>query len=138
MLLSHEACLKYSDQIAFAINVLSYYWMTTTTIKRGKANDQSIWGVVGASLARELTRWRVRVVVLDRAAELPSGASRANSSMIHGGFDDSPNTLKARFCPEGNRMYHALKDELDFHLDECGSYVCAFDDKDIVIVKIMI
>lgn len=88
-------------------------------------------GVVGASLARELTRWRVRVVVLDRAAELPSGASRANSSMIHGGFDDSPNTLKARFCPEGNRMYHALKDELDFHLDECGSYVCAFDDKDM-------
>ena len=51
--------------------------------------------------------------------------------MIYGGFDDPPNTLKARFCPERNRMYHALKDELDFHLDECGSYVCAFDDKDM-------
>lgn len=88
-------------------------------------------GVTGASLARELTRWKLRVAVLDRAAELPSGASRANSSMIHGGFDDEPGTLKARLCAEGNRMYHGLKDELDFRLVECGSYVCAFDDGDM-------
>ena len=50
--------------------------------------------------------------------------------MIHGGFDDKPGSVKARFSGKGNRLYHELKDVLDFHLDECGSYVCAFDEKD--------
>lgn len=88
-------------------------------------------GIVGACLARELSRWDVRIAVLDAASELPAGASRANSSMIHGGFDDAPGTVKARFCVPGNRMWHALKDELDFHLDEHGSYVCAFGEEDV-------
>lgn len=87
-------------------------------------------GIIGASLARELSRHELRIAVLDKAAELPAGASRANSSMIHGGFDDKPGSVKARFSGKGNRLYHELKDVLDFHLDECGSYVCAFDEKD--------
>ncbi len=87
-------------------------------------------GIIGASLARELSRHKLRIVVLDKAAELPAGASRANSSMIHGGFDDRPGSVKARFSGRGNRMYHELKDVLDFHLNECGSYVCAFDERD--------
>lgn len=85
-------------------------------------------GIVGSTIARELSRFCVRVAVLDKAAEIPSGASRANSSMIHGGFDDTPGTVKAGFVAEGNRLYHELHEELDFHLDECGSYVCAFDE----------
>lgn len=88
-------------------------------------------GVIGASLARELSRFKINIAVIDKASELPSGASRANSSMIHGGFDDKPGTVKAKFCVKGNAMYHVLKDELDFHVDECGSYVCAFSDKEI-------
>ena len=47
-------------------------------------------GIIGSTIARELSRFCVRVAVLDKAAEIPSGASRANSSMIHGGFDDVP------------------------------------------------
>ena len=88
-------------------------------------------GVIGASIARELSRFKINIAVLDKASELPSGASRANSSMIHGGFDDKPGTVKAKFCVKGNSMYHVLKDELDFHVDECGSYVCAFSNKEI-------
>jgi glycerol-3-phosphate dehydrogenase len=45
--------------------------------------------------------------------------------MIHGGFDDEPGSVKAKFCPKGNRMYHSLHEELDFKLREFGSYVCA-------------
>lgn len=86
-------------------------------------------GVIGASLARELARWKLKIAVLDKASELPAGASRANSSMIHGGFDDKPGSVKAKFCVEGNKMYHTLKDELDFHVEECGSYVCAFNNE---------
>ncbi|MBQ7221103.1 MAG: NAD(P)/FAD-dependent oxidoreductase [Synergistaceae bacterium] len=87
-------------------------------------------GITGASIARELSKYKLRIAVLDKASELPAGASRANSSMIHGGFDDKPGTVKAKFCVPGNKMWHKLKDELDVHLDECGSYVCAFSDEE--------
>ena len=88
-------------------------------------------GIVGSSIARELSRYKLRIAVIDKASELPAGASRANSSMVHGGFDDHPGTVKAKFCVPGNRLWHKLKDELDVHLDECGSYVCAFSDEEI-------
>jgi len=82
-------------------------------------------GIVGATIARELSRYALRTAVLERAPDIPFGASRANSSMIHGGFDDVPGTAKAKFCPKGNRMYRSLHEELDFKLKECGSFVCA-------------
>jgi glycerol-3-phosphate dehydrogenase len=82
-------------------------------------------GIVGATIARELSRYTIKTAVLERASDIPFGASRANSSMIHGGFDDEPGSAKARFCPKGNRMYHKLHEELDFKLREFGSFVCA-------------
>ena len=88
-------------------------------------------GVTGSAIARELSRYKLKIAVLDKASELPSGASRANSSMLHGGFDDEPGTVKSKFCVAGNKLWHKLKDELDVHLDECGSYVCAFNDKEV-------
>ena len=88
-------------------------------------------GIVGASIARELSRYKLKIAVIDKASELPAGASRANSSMIHGGFDDKPGSVKAKFCVPGNKLWHKLKDELDVHLDECGSYVCAFSDEEV-------
>ncbi len=95
-------------------------------------------GIVGASIARELSKYKLRIAVLDKASELPSGASRANSSMIHGGFDDKPGSMKARLCVPGNKKWHKLKDELDVHLDECGSYVCAFNDEEIKHLELLL
>ncbi|QTX32832.1 NAD(P)/FAD-dependent oxidoreductase [Aminithiophilus ramosus] len=88
-------------------------------------------GIVGATLARELSAYALRVAVVDKAADIPSGASRANSAMIHAGYDDQPGTIKADFCPRGNRLYRELADPLDFTLRECGSYVCGFDSQDL-------
>ena len=88
-------------------------------------------GITGASIARELSKYKLQIAVIDKASELPSGASRANSSMIHGGFDDKPGTMKAKFCVPGNKLWHKLKDELDVHINECGSYVCAFNDDEV-------
>ena len=88
-------------------------------------------GITGASIARELSKYKLNIAVIDKASELPAGASRANSSMIHGGFDDKPGTMKAKFCVPGNKLWHKLKDELDVHLDECGSFVCAFNQDEI-------
>jgi glycerol-3-phosphate dehydrogenase len=45
--------------------------------------------------------------------------------MIHGGFDDEPGSVKAKFCPKGNKLYHDLHEELDFKLRDFGSFVCA-------------
>lgn len=88
-------------------------------------------GITGASIARELSKYKLKIAVIDKASELPAGASRANSSMIHGGFDDKPGTMKAKFCVPGNKLWHKLKSELDVHLNECGSYVCAFNDDEV-------
>lgn len=95
-------------------------------------------GITGASIARELSKYKLKIAVLDKASELPSGASRANSSMIHGGFDDKPGTMKAKFCVPGNKLWHKLKDELDVHLDECGSYVCAFTDDEVKHLELLL
>lgn len=88
-------------------------------------------GIIGATLARELSAYQLRVAVLDKASDIPSGASRANSAMIHAGYDDKPGSVKAGFCPAGNRRYHELAETLDFTLSECGSYVCGFEDRDL-------
>jgi glycerol-3-phosphate dehydrogenase len=87
-------------------------------------------GISGGTIARELSRYSLRTAVLERASDIPYGSSRANSSMVHGGFDDKPGTEKAKFCPEGNRMYHALHEELDFKFKKCGSFVCAIGPED--------
>jgi glycerol-3-phosphate dehydrogenase len=87
-------------------------------------------GISGSTLARELSRYSLRTAVLERASDVPYGSSRANSSMVHGGFDDKPGTMKARFCPAGNKLYHALHEELDFKLKKCGSFVCALGPED--------
>jgi glycerol-3-phosphate dehydrogenase len=82
-------------------------------------------GITGGTIARELSKYTLKAAVMERASDIPFGSSRANSSMIHGGFDDKPGTLKARFCPAGNKMYKVLHEELDFKYRACGSYVCA-------------
>lgn len=88
-------------------------------------------GIIGATLARELSAYALKIAVIDKAADIPSGASRANSAMIHAGYDDQPGTIKAYFCPDGNRRYRELAATLDFTLRECGSHVCGFDDEDL-------
>jgi glycerol-3-phosphate dehydrogenase len=87
-------------------------------------------GISGGTIARELSRYTLKAAVIERAPDIPFGSSRANSSMIHGGFDDKPGTMKARFCPAGNRMYQTLHEELDFKFRKCGSYVCAIGEEE--------
>ena len=87
-------------------------------------------GIIGATLARELSAYDMRVAVLDKASDIPSGASRANSAMVHAGYDDKPGTVKASFVAKGNKRYHELAGTLDFTLRECGSYVCGFEEAD--------
>ena len=87
-------------------------------------------GVTGCAVARELSRWNLRVCVAEREEDVCSGTSKANSAIVHAGFDAAPGSLKARFNVEGNRMMEELSRELDFEFKRNGSLVLSFDPAD--------
>ena len=87
-------------------------------------------GVVGCAIARELTRWKLDVCMVDRASDVAALTTRANSGIVHAGFDAKHGSLKARYNVEGSRMYAALADELGFSYRNNGSLVLAFTDEE--------
>lgn len=86
-------------------------------------------GVIGSAIARELSRHDRKVVVLERASDVCEGTSKANSGIVHAGYDAEPGTWKARFNVEGNRMMERLSEELDFPFRRNGSLVLSFDEE---------
>lgn len=87
-------------------------------------------GVVGAMVSRELTRLGQKVVLLEKANDVAVGASRANSGIVHAGFDAKEGTLKARFNVEGSKMMQEVCREMGVSYDPCGSIVAGFDEDD--------
>lgn len=87
-------------------------------------------GVTGCAIARELSRYELRTVVLEKEEDVCSGTSKANSAIVHAGFDAVPGTMKARFNVEGNRMMGQLSEDLDFEFKRNGSMVLCFDKAD--------
>ena len=85
-------------------------------------------GVIGCSVARELSRLQLRTVVLEKGSDVASGSSKANSGIVHGGYDCKPGTLKARFNVLGNKMFDRLSNTLDFPFARIGSIVLAFHE----------
>ncbi len=62
-------------------------------------------GVVGCAIARQLSRYKVRVAVLEAGADVAMGASRANSAIVHAGYDCKPGTNMARVNVAGNALF---------------------------------
>lgn len=87
-------------------------------------------GVTGAAIARELSAYKRKIAVLERAADICEGASKANSGIVHAGHDAKPGTLKARFNISGNRMMKQLSEKLDFPFRQNGTMVLCFGDGD--------
>ena len=87
-------------------------------------------GVVGCALARELSRCSASVAVLDRGWDVAEGASKANSGIVHAGYDAVPGTLKAKYNVEGANMYLALCESLGVPYARCGALVVGFSDED--------
>ena len=88
-------------------------------------------GVVGCCIARELCRFAVRVVVLEAGDDIACGATRANSGIVHAGFDPQPGTLKARYNALGSALYPRWASELGFGYYRNGSMVAAFSDEEL-------
>jgi glycerol-3-phosphate dehydrogenase len=85
-------------------------------------------GVVGALTARELARYDLKVLVLEREPDAAMGATKANSAIVHGGFAEGPETLKGRLCIAGRRLFSRLEEELAFGFRPIGSLVVSFQD----------
>ncbi len=85
-------------------------------------------GVTGSAVARELSRYDLEIVVLEKESDVCEGTSKANSGIVHSGYDAKPGTYKARFNVEGNRLIHELSKELDFPFKENGSLVLALEE----------
>ena len=87
-------------------------------------------GVTGSAIARELARYSLRTAVVEKDEDVCSGTSKANSAIVHAGFDAVPGTLKAKLNVEGNRMMEKLSEDLDFPFKRNGSMVLCFSEEE--------
>jgi len=87
-------------------------------------------GVSGCAIARELSRLELKVAVFEKALDVCEGTSKANSGIVHAGYDAIPGTLKAKLNVAGSRKMEALSKELDFSYRRNGSLVLCFDAKE--------
>lgn len=88
-------------------------------------------GVSGAAIARELSKCELKILVLERALDVCEGTSKANSGIVHAGYDAKSGTLKAKLNVAGSKKMEALSKELDFSYKKNGSLVLCFDEKDL-------
>ena len=85
---------------------------------------------MGCAVARLLSRYEADVALLEGASDVSEGASKANSGIVHAGFDAKPGTLKAKLNVEGARMYPALCAEVDAPYGQPGAMVLAFTEEE--------
>ena len=85
-------------------------------------------GVTGCSIARELSRYRLDILVIEKNSDVCEGTSKANSGIVHAGYDAHPGTLKAKLNVLGNEKMEALAGELDFPFRRNGSLVLCFEE----------
>jgi glycerol-3-phosphate dehydrogenase len=87
-------------------------------------------GIVGTSIARELSKYNINIALVDKEPDFGWGATKANSAIVHAGYDDEPHTLKSHLCARGNALFEKLCWEVDAPFERNGSLVVAFDSDD--------
>ncbi len=87
-------------------------------------------GVVGASIAYSLSKQETKVLVVDAENDVCNQTSKANSAIVHAGYDPEPGTLMAKYNLAGNQMMRELCKRLDVPYAGCGSFVVAFSEEE--------
>lgn len=87
-------------------------------------------GAIGCGIARELSRYQCRVALLEKEEDVCSGTSKANSAIVHAGYDAKTGTLKAMLNVKGNAMMEQLSKDLDFDFKRNSSLVLCFSEED--------
>lgn len=88
-------------------------------------------GVVGCSIARELSKYKLKVALLEKEVELAFGVSKSNSGIIHPGTQTKAGSLKGKLCVEGNILIRKIAKELGIDFQEVGELIVAFSKDDI-------
>ena len=92
-------------------------------------------GVVGAATAYELSKYNLKVLILEKENDVAEGATKANSAIIHAGYDPRPGTLMARLNVRGTVLAEEICRDLDVPYKKCGSLVVAFSEEEMPTVR---
>ena len=87
-------------------------------------------GVVGGAVARELAKYKLKVCIVEKCNDVAMGATRANSAIVHAGFDAKEGSLKAKLNVRGSEMMEEVARELGVKYKRNGSLVVGFNDED--------
>lgn len=94
-------------------------------------------GASGAACAYSLSKYHLNVAVLEASNDVANGTTKANSAIIHAGYDPEPGTLMARLNVSGSEMTPELCRKLDVPYRQCGSLVLAFSDDDMAHLEVL-
>lgn len=92
-------------------------------------------GVSGAASARELSRFKLKILVLEKEEDVCCGTSKANSGIVHAGYDAANGSLMAKLNVRGNEMMEELSKELDFSFIRNGSFVTCRSENEIQVLE---
>lgn len=88
-------------------------------------------GVTGCAIARELTRYDLKIAILEKQNDVAEGTTKANSAIVHSGYDAKPGSLKAKYNVTGSQMFEQWCQELNVAYKRNGSLVLAFSEDDL-------
>lgn len=88
-------------------------------------------GVVGCSIARELSKYNLDVLVVEKNSDVSEGISKGNSGIVHAGYNEKIGTLKAKLNIEGNKIFDDLSRDLQFPFKRNGAFILAFKDEEM-------
>ncbi|MFZ5351562.1 MAG: NAD(P)/FAD-dependent oxidoreductase [Bacillota bacterium] len=88
-------------------------------------------GIIGSFIARELARYDIKAAILEKSNDVSNGTTKANSAIIHCGYDAKPGSLKAKLNVKGNPMFDKICKELDVPFKRIGSLVVASSEEEM-------
>lgn len=94
-------------------------------------------GVTGAACAMELSKYKLKVGILEKENDVATGATKANSAIIHAGYDPKEGSLMAKLNVRGAELAKEISEKLCVPYENCGALVVAFSEKDIDHIKML-
>jgi len=103
-------------------------------VKKSNIYDVAIigGGVIGCSIARELSRYRIRTTLMEKCVEVGFGTTKTNSGIVHAGHHSSSNTLKGKLVIRGNQLFDVLHKELNFGFRRIGELVVGQNPEELL------
>lgn len=92
-------------------------------------------GITGTGIAYELSKYKLNIALIEKYNSPTQGTSKANSGILHAGYDDRDDQLRGQLVIKGNQMYDRWQEELGIRLNRSGSLVVAFNDEQLETIK---